>query len=242
MGNYNSSEDVLREINNITDSMAEGGNEPEEETFSSLSQEYDDGLSDDDRELADYLENDNNLKQQWRASEMERMKSEFARTGVVPQSMDFDTWKVHREIVEPQQNLQSALSEDLESLAERYPRAINHFIRKMRRGEVSMPEGIEAEPNALEQMLIQSITPEEARKMDTDTLAEIIGYAEYPDERRPPLRTRSLDAAIPARKKPVQQKVKRQPTYTLPDVTQEDFQEMFSDWMRKRPEKMGRGR
>jgi len=79
---------------------------------------------------------------------MERMKSEFAGTGEVPRGMSFDEWQRHREIVEPQQNLRKALAEDLEDLQARYPKSSAGFLKKLRRGEIQAPKGIENVDNA----------------------------------------------------------------------------------------------
>lgn len=183
-------------------------------------------------------EQDHSAREQWRASETERMKNEFARTGIVPQAMNFEQWQTHREIVKPQQDLQQALEEDIQDLYERYPRSTASFIKKVQRGQINLPEGYETVPNALEEIYIQSITPEEAKAMDAETLAEVIGHAEFEDERRKPLHTRSLDVAIPARKKPAFKPRPKQQMYTVPDLSQEEITDAINYIIQRR----GRGR
>ncbi|HOD79510.1 MAG TPA: hypothetical protein PKI10_14730, partial [Syntrophorhabdus sp.] len=148
-------------------------------------------------------------------------------------------WRTHREIVEPQQNMQRALAQDLAELQERYPKAYPHFLRKMNLGRVVVPDDIMNEPNALEQLLIQTVV-EDARKMDAQTLAEVIGHAETEDERRQPLRSRSADIAEPRRKKPVAPQKPRQKTYKMPEFTQQDIHDMMSDFINKHPERFRR--
>lgn len=231
-----SSEDILKQIENVTNGLPEEGVEsitsewPRTKKVEALTYE-----SSED-EVADYYEGKARLEDEWRSSEMERMQSEYARTGQVPRAMNFDEWQTHREIVEPQQKMANALQTDIEDLVERYPKSSAGFLKKLRRGEIQLPEELEAEDNALEQWFINSISEDEFRRMPPDAQRELFNKE---DEERKPLRTRSLDVVIPKRVRPKPQP-RRQQTYALPDVTQEDFQEMFSDWMRKHPEKMGR--
>ena len=225
-----SSQDVLKEIANVVDGLDEG-----EETVESITDEWSRTNNavgpayeppDPDEETADFYESRANLEQQWRASETERMKNEFARTGVVPQAMNFDEWQTHREIVEPQQKIAVALQNDLEDLVQRYPKSSAGFLKKLRRGEIQMPEGLEAEDNALEAWFINSLSQDEFRRLDTDAQMEL--FAKEGEERKP-LRTRSLDIAQPKRVKPKPQPTaRRQPTYKLPDLTQDEMREALN--------------
>lgn len=245
MDNFKSSDDVLAAINDLANGIPEGGGEEQErysfpEVLPDPVEQY---LDDDGRQEVDRLESDANLREQWKADETARMQHEYAMTGEVPQFRTYDEWRTHREIVEPQQNMQRALAQDLADLQERYPKAYPHFLRKMNLGRVVVPDDIMNEPNALEQLLIQTVV-EDARKMDAQTLAEVIGHAETEDERRQPLRSRSADIAeprrVPIKQAPVRSRQKQQ-TYKMPDLSQDDFNEMFRDWAIKHPEKM-RGR
>jgi len=247
-----SSDDILRQIQGAAGGLPEGVPEPEEESYgwgeperisapTPSTHDYEPEEYDPNRELADEIEQDHLLREQWRASETERMTNEFSRTGTVPRAMNFEEWKTHREIVQPQQDLQNALMEDIENLSLRYPKTSGSFLRKLHRGEIKVPEGYETVPNLLEHLFLESITPQEARSMDTESLRELFDNNDYPSDRRSPLHSKSADIAMPGRKKPVVKPRPRQQTYSFPDISQSDFNEMFSDWARKHPEKF-RGR
>jgi hypothetical protein len=240
MANNLTSDDILQQINQVTSNLEESSGEPEDDDVVSFrspepapSQGYNapDDYDDPQRELADYLERDNSEREQWRAEETARIKAEYARTGNVPQYRNYEEWKEHKEYFAPEINperMAQALQEDVQDLIERYPRSSASFLRKVQLGQIAFPDGYETIPNALEVLFLDSITPAESRAMDTDTLAELIGHAEFEDERRQPLRTRSLDVAVPQRVKPPKPKVKKAPTYTLPDLTQEEMREALS--------------
>lgn len=230
------SDDILQQINEVASTLPQGEPEPEDDdryTFEDAKEkvsrdypeDYEPGPEyDPNNELVDFLEGKATLERQWRASEAERMRQEFTRTGVVPRSMNFEEWQIHREIVQPQQDLQKALAEDLESLQARYPKSSQGFLKKIRRGEIVPPAGIELVDNALEHWFIDSISQDEFRRMDSEAQRELFSTE---DEERQPLRTRSLDIAEPRRVKP-RPKVKKAPTYTLPDFTQEEMMEMLN--------------
>ena len=111
-------------------------------------------------------------------------------------------------------------------------------MRKLRRGEVDLDNANLLIDNTLEDALIGSLTENEIRQLSTEQLREII------DGAKNPLRTKSLDIAeprrIPIKQAPVRSRQKQQ-TYKMPDLSQDDFNEMFRDWAIKHPEKM-RGR
>jgi len=129
------------------------------------------------------------------------------------------------------------MAEDIEDLVTRYPKSSANFLKKVRRGEIQMPDELMSEPNALEQWFITSITEDEFRRMDSDAQLEL--FAKEGEERKP-LRTRSLDLAEPRRKKPVAPQKPRQKTYKMPEFTQQDIHDMMSDFINKHPERFRR--
>jgi len=239
------SNDILEQIKDLASGLDEGGEEeePQQEQY------YAEPDSEEqyDEELADLYENEALDKKRYQEEGTAWMQDQFNKTGRIPQPGEYpslEDWKENKDFFQlqhAQQDIQKALQEDLLALSDRYPRAINHFIAKMNRGQVNIPEGIEAEPNALEQLLIQSVV-EDARKFDAETLAEVIGYAETEDERRPPLRTRSLDIAEPRRLPRKQVSVKRPRQTVVPtNYTNEEIHEIwmhgFVNFQKNHPEK-----
>ena len=240
MDNFKSSDDVLAAINDLANGIPEGGGEEQErysfpEVLPDPVEQY---LDDDGRQEVDRLESEANLREQWKADETARMQHEYAMTGEVPQFRTYDEWRTHREIVEPRQNLQKAIAEDVEDIALKYNKTGDLLLRKLRRGEVDLDNANLLIDNTLEDALIGSLTENEIRQLSTEQLREII------DGAKNPLRTKSLDIAeprrIPIKQAPVRSRQKQQ-TYKMPDLSQDDFNEMFRDWAIKHPEKM-RGR
>ena len=240
MDNFKSSDDVLAAINDLANGIPEGGGEEQErysfpEVLPDPVEQY---LDDDGRQEVDRLESDANLREQWKADETARMQHEYAMTGEGPQFRTYDELRTHREIVEPRQNLQKAIAEDVEDIALKYNKTGDLLLRKLRRGEVDLDNANLLIDNTLEDALIGSLTENEIRQLSTEQLREII------DGAKNPLRTKSLDIAeprrIPIKQAPVRSRQKQQ-TYKMPDLSQDDFNEMFRDWAIKHPEKM-RGR
>jgi len=234
------SEDILKQINDLASGLSEGGEKQEKYSFPEVlpdpAEQY---LDDDGLREVDRLESEADLREQWKTEETARMQAEYGRTGVVPQYRTFDEWYTHKEIVQPQQNMQNAIAKDLEDFVDRYPRSSANFLKKVRRGEIEMPDELMTSPNALEEWFISSISEDEFRRMSPEAQLEL--FAKDGEERKP-LRTRSLDIAEPRRVVPKRTPVRpKQQTYKMPDLSHDDFNEMFRDWAIKHPEKM-RGR
>jgi hypothetical protein len=228
------SEDILRQIENSTRGIPDHKGEEE----ASFEQEGDSSTIPDDP-VYTYLEQKTEreaLVERWKTEEPQRIQEEYERTGVIPPYKPFEQWVQEQAEPIPQQEvLQRAILEDIEDLQTRYPKSSANFLKKLRRGEIQLPEELEAEDNALEQMFINSISEDEFRRMHVDAQLELF---KKEDEERRPLRTRSLDVAMPQRVRPKPQP-RRQSTYTMPELTQDELREALTWAIQK---KMGGGR
>ena len=228
------SEDILKEIQDTTSGLGEGGQEEQEKPVQPDSEQA--------YEEDTYISEDQ-LMEQYKTQGTAWMQDQVNNTGQIPQPGDypsFDQWKNNRDFFSPQPNaqeLRKSLAEDIEDLTDRYPKSSANFLKKLRRGELEMPDELMSEPNALEQWFITSITEDEFRRMDSDAQLEL--FAKEGEERKP-LRTRSLDIAEPRRKKPALIKQRPRQTYKLPELTQQDITDMMSDFINKHPERFRR--
>ncbi len=228
------SEDILKEIQDTTSGLGEGGQEEQEQYVQpDVEQDYEEDT---------YISEDQ-LMEQYRTQGTAWIQDQIDKTGRIPQPGEypsFQQFKENRDFFTPQppaQELHKAMAEDIEDLVTRYPKSSANFLKKVRRGEIQMPDELMSEPNALEQWFITSITEDEFRRMDSDAQLEL--FAKEGEERKP-LRTRSLDIAEPRRKKPALIKQRPRQTYKLPELTQQDITDMMSDFINKHPERFRR--
>ncbi len=239
MDNFKSSDDVLAAINQVASEIDEGGQEPEQQLYPvqpNVEQDY-------EEELADAYEREALEKKQYQEEGTAWMQDQYSKTGRIPQLGEypsFEDWQENKGFFKPQppvQELHKAMAEDIEDLVTRYPKSSANFLKKVRRGEIQMPDELMSEPNALEQWFINSISEDEFRRMPPEAQLELFTKE---GEAREPLRTRSLDLAEPRRKKPVAPQKPRQKTYKMPEFTQQDIHDMMSDFINKHPERFRR--
>lgn len=225
------SADILKEIENVTRGIPEG----EEEAPQDFKQEADSPTVSDDPVYTYLKEKQDHeaLVNKWKAEETQRIQEEYQQTGAIPPYRPFDQWVQEQDEPVPRADLQQAILGDIQDLQDRYGNATDGFLKRLQRGQLQMPDELLTEDNALEQFFLNNVTLEQARNMSTEELERFIKAAN-----QKPLKTRSLDMAVPQRVKPRQQS-KRQPTYTMPELTQDELREALTWAIQK---KMGGGR
>jgi hypothetical protein len=233
--NMETSDDILRQIENVTNGLPGEGVESITSEWPRTKKVSEATYENTDDPLYAHLEQKTEreaLVNKWKAEETQRIQEEYQQTGVIPPYRPFEQWVQEQAEPVPRAEMQQALLEDIQDLQERYGTATAGFFRRLKRGEIELPEDLLGEDNALEQFFINSVTEEEARNMTTEELQRFITSAN-----EKPLLTRSLDIAVPERKPKPQPR--KQQTYTMPELTQDELREALTWAIQK---KMGGGR
>lgn len=232
-----SSADILKEIENVTKGLPEDDEGVESITSGwghpKRVEEPQENKEDDP--FYTYLEQKTEreaLVNKWKAEETQRIQEEYQQTGAIPPYRPFEQWVQEQDEPVPRAEMQRAILEDIDDLKNRYGNATDGFLKRLRRGELQMPDELLGEPNALEQFFISNVTDDDAKKMTTEELERFITSAN-----EKPLLTRSLDIAVPERKPKPQPR--KQQTYTMPELTQDELREALTWAIQK---KMGGGR
>jgi hypothetical protein len=137
-------------------------------------------------------------------------------------------------------SFQKALMDDYGELRERYgPVApwVDRFGDLIMKGKIRIKdEDMARFDNPHEHTFLEWIgKPSQMKELSTDEIRTVIEIG----AKEAPLRSRVKAFARPSEMHPIPKAkpVRKKPTYKMPDISSEDFNEMLIDWSRKHPEK-----